>query len=195
MKSRAGAFLNAGGVTLASASTPPVTGSGGTTGTTGGAGTTGAGGTSSGSADGAPYNFESSAQGWTIPGAPLTTAASSPARAFAGTKSLAIGVGGTGSATVTVSSPTVAAGAVVTFHVWIPAGSGVASVQPFALQGAAGNWAWTGSWRAIPSLRTNDWNTIQVTVPANAAPLSQLGLEVTTASNWTGTIYLDSVGP
>ena len=54
---------------------------------------------------------------------------------------------------------------------------------------------WTGSWRTISSLTANAWNTVQVTVPANAAALFQLGVEVaTTTAGWTGTIYVDSVG-
>jgi hypothetical protein len=82
---------------------------------------------------------------------------------------------------------------VVTFHVWIPSGSALASIQPFVLQGASGNWTWTGNWQAASSLKTNAWNTLQVTVPANAAPLFQLGVQVATGASWTGTIYVDSV--
>jgi hypothetical protein len=189
MKSRAGAILQAGGVTLATGAT---TGAGGSGGTTGRGGTTGTGGTT-GSADAAQYNFESSAQGWAISGAPLTGAASSTTRAFAGARSLAVSVGGAGTATVTVSSPAAGAGKVVSFRLWVPSGSGISSLQPFILQGASGNWAWTGSWRAISSLTANAWNTVQVTVPANAAPLAQLGVEVATGSSWTGTIYVDSI--
>jgi len=203
MKSRAGAILQAGGVTLASGST---TGSGGATGaggsggatgrggTTGTAGTTGTGGTAGAPpADGAQYNFESSAQGWASSGAPLTAAASSTTRAFAGARSLAVSVGGSGTARVAVSSPSATAGKVVSFRLWVPSGSGISSLQPFVLQGASGNWAWTGNWRAISSLTANAWTTVQVTVPANAAPLFQLGVEVAMGTSWTGTIYVDSV--
>jgi hypothetical protein len=194
MKSRAGAILSAGGVTLATGGT--TTGSGGTTGTAGRGGSTGTGGTTGSGgapADTAQYNFESGTQGWAISGAPLTGAASSTTRAFAGTHALAVSVGGSGTATVTVSSPAAGPGKVVTFHLWVPSGSGISSLQPFALQGASGNWTWTGSWRAISSLTTNAWNTVQVTVPANAAPLAQLGVEVATGSSWTGTLYVDAV--
>jgi len=38
------------------------------------------------------------------------------------------------------------------------------------------------------------WNTLAVTVPANAAPLAELGVEVTTNASWSGTIFIDSVG-
>jgi hypothetical protein len=199
MKSRAGAILSAGGVTLAVGGGAGSTGAGGaggaagTGGTTGRGGTTGTGGTAGASADGAQYNFESSTQGWTASGAPLTGAASSTARAFAGTRSLAVSVGGAGTARVAVSSPAAGPGKVVSFRLWVPSGSGLSSLQPFALQGASGNWAWTGSWRAISSLTANAWNTVQVTVPANAAPLFQLGVEVATGSSWTGTLYVDAV--
>jgi hypothetical protein len=189
MKSRAGAILNAGGVTLATGG--GVTGTGGSGGTTGTGGTTGSGGASG--SDSAQYNFESGAQGWAASGAPLTGAASSTTRAFAGTHALAVSVGGSGTATVTVSSPAAGAGKVVTFHLWVPSGSGISSLQPFALQGASGNWTWTGNWRAISSLTANAWNTVQVTVPANAAPLAQLGVEVASGTSWTGTLYVDAV--
>jgi hypothetical protein len=206
MKSRAGAILSAGGVTLATGGGTGAggatggggaTGSGGTTGTagrggtTGTAGTTGTGGTS---ADSAQYNFESGAQGWAVSGAPLTAAASSTTRAFAGTHALAVSAGGSGTATVTVSSPAAGPGKVVTFHFWVPSGSGISSLQPFVLQGASGNWTWTGNWRAISSLTTNAWNTVQLTVPTNAAPLAQLGVEVASGTSWTGTLYVDAVG-
>jgi hypothetical protein len=202
MKSRAGAILSAGGVTLASGSSTGAGGSGGasgaggttgTAGTTGAGGTTGVGGAAGAPADGAQHNFEAGTQGWATSGAPLTGAASSTARAFAGTHALAVSVGGNGTAQVATSSPLPGAAKVVTFHVWIPSGSGLASLQPFVLQGASGNWTWTGNWRAASSLTANAWNTIQVTVPANAAPLFQLGVQVATSSSWTGTLYVDSV--
>ena len=82
----------------------------------------------------------------------------------------------------------------MSFRVWVPSGSGLSSIQPFVLQGASGNWTWTGSWRAISSLTANAWNTITVTVPSNAAALFQLGVEVRAGTSWTGTVYVDSVG-
>ena len=194
MKSRAGAILSAGGVTLATGSG---TGTAGTTGTGGRGGSTGAGGgggTAMPPSDTAQYNFEAGTQGWASSGAPLTGAASSTTRAFAGTRSLAVSVAGSGAANVVVGSPAVPAGRVVSFRVWIPSGSGLSSIQPFVLQGAAGNWTWTGNWRAASSLTANAWNTITVTVPSNAAALAQLGVEISTATSWTGTVYVDSVG-
>jgi len=38
------------------------------------------------------------------------------------------------------------------------------------------------------------WNTIQVTVPSNAAlPLWELGVQWTTNATWTGAVYVDQV--
>jgi hypothetical protein len=203
MKSRAGAILRAGGV--------PLSGSGGGSSTPdagtdarsadagadrgasdGGMGTTGDG--ASGQSDTARYHFESGAQSWTSSGAPITGVASSNARAFAGTSSLAVTFNGAaGSPTVFVRNPGAPAGATIAFRVWIPAASGISGVQPYALQGASGGWAWTGSWRAASSLTANAWNTINVTVPAGAAALDQIGVEFTTSKTWSGIAYIDAV--
>jgi hypothetical protein len=119
----------------------------------------------------------------------------STSKAYSGAASLAVKFNGTGGAQrVYVPTPTTPAGAVVTFRIWVPSGSSVSSVQPYALQGSAGGWAWTGTWKSIGSLQTDAWNEISVTLPANAAtPLSQLGVEVKAASGWTGTVYVDAV--
>ena len=69
----------------------------------------------------------------------------------------------------------------MTFHIWLPSGSKISSVQPYVQQGAAGNWTWTGNWQPISfsaSLTVGAWNTLTVTVPSNAiTPLSQLGVQ------------------
>ena len=77
--------------------------------------------------------------------------------------------GAAGDASATVASPATPAGKVVSFHVWLPSGSAISAIQPFVLQGASGNWTWTGNWQPIGSLKTNAWNMLTVTVPANAA--------------------------
>jgi hypothetical protein len=103
--------------------------------------------------------------------------------------------GAAGTQHVKVSSPSVGAGKVVTFHLWVPAGSAISSVQPYLLQGASGGWAWTGSWRSISSLSAGQWNTITVQTPSNAVvPLAELGVEVTTSNTSTGALYVDAVG-
>ena len=123
------------------------------------------------------------------PASPARRSTHSPART-----ALAVTVNGAaGDASATVASPSTPAGKIVTFHVWVPSGSAISAIQPFVLQGASGNWTWTGNWQAIGSLKTNAWNTLTVAVPANASALFELGVDVTTSSTWSGTIYVDSV--
>jgi len=148
--------------------------------------------------DSAQYNFESSAQGWATSGGVLTGVAQSNVVAFAGAGSLAVNFNSAkqDQPLAYVKAPGVAAGKKVTFHVWFPSGSTLTAVQPFVQQGATGGWTWTGNWQAISSLTPNAWNTITVTVPANAVtPLDSLGVQFFTgAGNWKGTCYIDAVG-
>ncbi|HEY6723515.1 MAG TPA: hypothetical protein VI197_05760 [Polyangiaceae bacterium] len=188
MKSRVGKFLNAGGLAI-----DPGGASGGTTtstsGTTGGS-TTGGGGGSAGG-----YDFEQGTEGWVRGGDSISALSRSTTRAYTGASSLRVQFNGTaGTQLVYVPTPSTPAGKVVTVRIWVPSGSKLTSVQPYLLQGSAGGWAWTGTWRSIGSLSTGSWNEISVTVPANAAtPLSQLGLELKTGSGWTGSVWVDSV--
>jgi hypothetical protein len=126
----------------------------------------------------------------------IASLASSTTRAYAGTRSLAVNINAAGAGTqmVSVRNPSTPAGRTVSFRIWLPSGSRVSSVQPYALQGAGGGWAWTGAWTAASSLTPNAWNTINVTLPANAAvPLYELGVDLAVSGAWTGTVYLDSV--
>jgi len=145
--------------------------------------------------DPAQYNFESGAQSWGSTGGMITGVASSTDQAFAGTHSLKVSISGAaGTQHAMVGAPSTPAGAKVTFHVWIPSGAPLASIQPYVLQGASGNWTWTGSWTAGSSLAAGKWNTITVQVPTNAAvPLAELGVEFTTNASWTGATYIDAV--
>jgi hypothetical protein len=145
--------------------------------------------------DPAQYGFESSAQSWVSGGAPIASVASSTDRAFAGAASLKMNFsGGAGAQEAFVANPSTPAGRTVTFRIWFPAGSPITSIQPYALQGASGGWAWTGTWRATSSLTAGQWNTITVAVPTNAVtPLAQLGVEFVTNASWTGSAYVDSV--
>jgi hypothetical protein len=168
MKSRAGAILNAGGVALATTTTPqtPL----------------------------AAYNFDSSAQGWFKTGTPITSLARSTERAFAGSGSLKVTFStSAGDGYAKVASPVVPAGSLLTFHVWIPSGGKITAVQPYVLQGAAGGWAWTGSWRAASSLQAGAWNAITLQVPANAAALAELGVVLSTSGGTVPAAYIDSV--
>jgi hypothetical protein len=135
-------------------------------------------------------------QGWTTSGGALASVATSTDTAFAGQRSLKLNWNGAASTQrARVASPATSAGATVTFHVFLPASSAISSVQPYVLQGAGGNWLWTGTWRATSSLMAGRWNTISVQVPANAAtPLAELGVELTTNATWSGGAYVDAVG-
>ena len=147
--------------------------------------------TTSGTTDSAQFNFESSSQGWTGGGGIVSGVATSIAQHYAGSQSLAVNFNGAaaGTASPSVGNVTVAAGTTITFHVWIPTGSKVTALQPF-LQDH--NWAWTAGW--YPSLTTNAWNTLTLTVPTNAvSPLQNLGVQFITSAAWTGTCYIDSV--
>lgn len=150
---------------------------------------------SSGPTDSSQYNFESSSQSWTTTGGMITSVASSSDRAFAGSKSLKVSISGAaGTQRTRVSGPTTPAGATVTFHIWLPSGSAISSIQPYVLQGAGGGWTWTGNWQATSALLGGQWNTITVKVPTNAVtPLAELGVEFTTNATWTGSAYVDAV--
>jgi len=146
-------------------------------------------------ADAAPYNFESGTQGWASSGGMISGVSSSTAQAFAGTHSLAVQFSGSHADTqqVFVSAPATPAGKTVTFHVWLPSGSGITAVQPYVQQGSGG-WSWTGSYQAASSLKAGAWNTLTVAVPANAStPLYQLGVQFFTGGPWSGTCSVDTV--
>ena len=189
LKTHVGAFYAAGGLPLTSGG-----GAGSSSGTTSSSGS--GSGSSSGSGGTTPeYGFETSTQGWSGDSG-VSKVSVSAAQEFAGGHSLAVTLNETnaGTATVAVSSPATPAGATVTFHVFIPSGTTVSAVQPFAAQGAQGSWAWTGNWQATSSLKTGAWNTITVVVPANAiTPLYQLGVQIQTSGASKSTVYIDSV--
>jgi hypothetical protein len=144
--------------------------------------------------DNAQYNFESSAQSWTASGAGVASVARSTDRAFAGAASLKVALGAaSGDGSAKVVNPPVPAGALVTFHVWIPSGSTLTAVQPYAMQGAAGNWTWSGNWQSASSLQAGNWNNLTVQVPANAAALAEIGVVFTLSGASSASAYVDSV--
>jgi hypothetical protein len=186
MKSRAGAFLKAGGLAIpATGVTPP-------------------GGTTPVEPPPPPapppaavaFNFESTTQGWTRWGSIVPSLSTSSTRAYAGSRSLEVKLtgapGGVGKAYV--SGASVPAGKTVTFNVWIPTGSRVSALQPYMMQGASGGWRWSGSWIGASSLKAGAWNTLTLPVPTNAvSPFQELGLEIFTDASWTGSLYVDAV--
>jgi hypothetical protein len=148
-------------------------------------------------ADTARYNFETSAQGWTSLGSMAMASGVSWSEAYAGGYSFGAQINspaGGGKIDLYVPNAGPGRGATVTFHVWIPAGSTLVSVQPYLLENASTGWKWTGNWQPIAHLKANAWNTITVKVPSTAKlPLSQLGVEFATSDVWTGSVYVDSV--
>jgi len=98
-----------------------------------------------------------------------------------------------GDGSAKVVSPPVPAGALVTFRIWIPAGSTLTAVQPYALQGAAGGWAWSGNWQSASSLQAGNWNTLTLQIPPTAAALAELGVVFTLSSASSAAAYVDSV--
>lgn len=202
MQSRAGKFLNAGGLAIerggsgsttssSSSSTTTSSSTSSTTSSTTGGSTTGGGGGGSS----VRYDFEQSTDGWTKTGDPIASVSRGTTRVYSGAGSLKVKFNGTaGTQLVYVPTPKAPAGALVTFRIYVPSGSKLTSVQPYVLQGSSGGWAFTGTWRSIGSLSAGAWNEISVTVPANAAtPLNQLGVEFKVSSGWTGAVYIDAV--
>ena len=152
------------------------------------------------SGDNAKYNFEcSSVQNWTFNSGGMTTGvASSTTQASAGTNSLAASFNGSnagGEDIYTRNSPMpTTAGTVVTYHVWIPAGTNLTAVQPYVKEGASNNFRFTGNWKAVATLNTNAWNAITVTVPTDATfPLFEMGVEYYTLGTVNTTTYIDAV--
>ena len=141
--------------------------------------------------DPAQFSFETDPQRWAASGSQIAGVATSTAQHFAGNQSLAVNFNGSaaGTSSASVGNAAVAAGTTVTFHVWIPNGSKITTLQPY-LQDY--NWAWTSGWYG--NLTANAWNTINLTVPPTAVtPLQQLGIQFTTSAAWSGTCYIDSV--
>jgi hypothetical protein len=80
-------------------------------------------------------------------------------------------------------------GQTITFHVWIPSGYNISNLQPYLQDN---NWAWASI--SYGSFTPNAWNTLSLTVPANAvSPFHNLGIQFNTSAGWTNTCYLDSI--
>jgi hypothetical protein len=141
--------------------------------------------------DPAQFNFESSPQGWSGGGGIISGVSQSAAQHYAGNGALAVNFNSaaSGNSSVTVGGMTVLPGVTVTFRVWIPSGHKISFIQPYMQDN---NWAWTSSWYG--SFTPNAWNTLTLTVPANAvSPFQVFGLQFATSAGWTNTCYLDSV--
>jgi hypothetical protein len=121
------------------------------------------------------------------------TVASSTDRAFSGAHSLKVSFNHATSGYAKLALPPTPAGATVTFRVWVPSGTVVASIQPYVMQGANGGWAWTGNWQPLANLHAGAWYTTTVQVPANASALAELGVQFSLNGSQTGALYVDSV--
>jgi hypothetical protein len=122
----------------------------------------------------------------------IGSVAKSVDRAYLGSGSLKVNCSGRGLSEVSVPTPGVPAGKTISFHVWIPSGSNIISVQPYLMHGSA--WSWVGNYKAIAGLSTGSWNTITLALPASAGTVQELGVELdTTSTSWTGALYIDSV--
>jgi hypothetical protein len=143
--------------------------------------------------DGAQYCFELSSQSWSSTGAPIAGVATSTAQKFAGAQSLAVNFnGGAATSSISTAAPSVPAGKTITFHVWIPSGSKISSIQPYVQDH---NGRTIGKRHPIDKLKADAWNTLTVPLPSTAAtPVRQIGVRFTTSAAWTGTCYIDSVG-
>jgi aryl-phospho-beta-D-glucosidase BglC (GH1 family) len=136
------------------------------------------------------FSFETTTQHWSSSGQ-ISGIATSTAQHYAGKQSLALNFNGSsaGQSSLDFSGAIVPAGATVTFHVWIPAGHQITTIEAY-LQDY--NWAWTSNWYG--SFTPGAWNTLTVKVPSGATPpLQRLGLKVSTGAAWTGTVYVDSI--
>ena len=141
--------------------------------------------------DPAQFNFETDPQGWAGGGGVISGVATSTAQHYAGNQSLAVNINSTaaGSSSVSVGNVSVLPGMTIAFHVWIPSGYNISNLQPYMQDN---NWAWTSSWYG--GFTPNAWNTLSLTVPANAvAPFHNLGIQFNTSAGWTNTCYIDSV--
>ncbi len=144
----------------------------------------------------AQYNFDSSTQGWTSSGGMITGVSTSSTQTYEGARSLKVSIAASRSDTqsIYVDTPDTPAGVTVTFHVWVPSGSTLMGVNPYAQEGSAGNWGWHDNWYDIGSLNLNAWNTVTVDVPSGAVtPLYQIGVFFYADSPWSGAVYVDSV--
>ncbi len=141
--------------------------------------------------DPAQFHFETDVQGWYGGGGIIAGITTSNAQHYAGNQSLAVNINSTtsGSSSVSVGNVAVLPGMTITFRVWIPSGHKISNLQPYMQDH---NWGWTSSWYG--SFTPNAWNTVALTVPANAvAPFRNLGIQFNTSAGWTNTCYLDSV--
>jgi hypothetical protein len=144
--------------------------------------------------DPAQYNFETDLQGWISHGEIALQQTTSMPYQGSGAQRLNFNVTVAATADSLINNPPIPAGSVITFHIWIPSGSTMSWIQPFASesgQADAGGDRWASAFSF--SWTVNAWNTFQVTVPADWAPCKFIGVQFYMGGVWTGTMYIDSV--
>lgn len=148
--------------------------------------------------DGAQFSFEADIQSWSEiddAGTVMNGLVSlSSTQAFSGNSSLQVmlTVPTTGAIYAYIAPPTsIPLGATLTFHVWLPPGASLSSIQPYIMDA---NYVWSGEWIAVEDLVFGCWNTIQVPVPSTfVTPLFQMGVQFLATAGYTGIAYIDSV--
>jgi hypothetical protein len=88
-------------------------------------------------------------------------------------------------------TPAIPAGAVVTFHVWVPTAAMLTSIQAYVME--TGTFRFTGTSVAGSNLARNAWVKVTVNVPADAASILRLGVQFNSSGTWADTVYLDAV--
>jgi hypothetical protein len=125
----------------------------------------------------------------------FTSIVRSTAQHFAGQASLGASINATSATTFIVEvsppMPAIAAGASVAFHIYVPAGTGLSSMQPYVLE--SGSFRFTGTNTVAGAFSLDGWTTVTVTVPTNAMPILRLGVQFVSSGTWTDTVYLDGI--
>ena len=126
-------------------------------------------------------------QGWGVEWGSTLALSNEAGQAFSGSHGLAMDISGSGYPAAGVSGGLtgVAAGTVVTDHVYAPTGV-AAAVQPVVYDT---NWNVTV---LAPQTLTAGWNTVTFTVPVSVPGVRIVGLQVD-SSGWAGRLVLDDV--
>jgi hypothetical protein len=153
-------------------------------------------GDATGAADLSKYGFESSVQGWAMAGnGAWTSIDRSTAVRFAGVASLAASLSAQSGTTyileVAPPTPAIPPGAIVTFHVRVPATAMLTSIQAYVME--TGTYRFTGTLVAGADLARNAWVKIDVTVPNDAASILRAGVQFESSGTWSDTVYLDAI--
>jgi hypothetical protein len=123
--------------------------------------------------------------------------ANSPEQAYHGSYSLLWSLQGSSQEQsywyVFKSDPTIEAGGMATYYVWVPAGAPINGLKTY-MRDSGGSWI-DGTYYPYSGLQSNTWNEISIQIPADAAqPLTEIGLQVQASTDPVDfAIYLDYV--